>query len=325
MQLDPTRPDAQMWITSYASLFHRPGVPLFDLMHAGRAGTDPRLLFSWYAADFATDPEFEQATPEDRANPSRASWKDPDYLEQQRRRLPAHKFRRLHLNLPGLPEGSAFQPEPVMDAIERGVPLRPPESGIEYRAFVDMSGGSNDDAALAIGHRDPEGRVIVDRVLNQGPPPPFDPRVAVERFVNVLREYRVASVTGDRYAGETFRKDFERHGIAYRVSEQTTSQNYEALEPRLNGHAVILPDVPVLEQQLLGLVWRAGKITHAGAEHDDWSCCCAGLVMHASQIEVPACGKFSDPADSPGAALAGRVRAMTEQRLTMRSGRFWRQ
>ena len=43
-----------------------------------------------------------------------ASWGDGgEYLEQQRRRLPAHKFRRLHLNLPGLPEGSAFQPEPV--------------------------------------------------------------------------------------------------------------------------------------------------------------------------------------------------------------------
>src|SRR5207249_776392 len=41
MQLDPTRPDAQMWITSYASIYHRPGVPLFDLCAAGRAGRDP--------------------------------------------------------------------------------------------------------------------------------------------------------------------------------------------------------------------------------------------------------------------------------------------
>lgn len=32
---------------------------------------------------------------------------DPGYLEQRRRRPPAHKFRRLHVNLPGLPEGSA--------------------------------------------------------------------------------------------------------------------------------------------------------------------------------------------------------------------------
>jgi len=99
LQPDPTRLDAQQWITSYASLHHRPGVPLFDLCAAGRAGTDPRMSFSWYAADYCTDPAFANATPEDRANPSRASWADPRYLDQQRSRLPAHKFRRLHLNL----------------------------------------------------------------------------------------------------------------------------------------------------------------------------------------------------------------------------------
>jgi len=36
MQLDPTRPDALMWITSYASIYHRPGVPLFDLLASGK-------------------------------------------------------------------------------------------------------------------------------------------------------------------------------------------------------------------------------------------------------------------------------------------------
>jgi phage terminase large subunit-like protein len=35
---DPTRPDCQQWITSYASLFHKPGVPLYDLMQIGKAG-----------------------------------------------------------------------------------------------------------------------------------------------------------------------------------------------------------------------------------------------------------------------------------------------
>jgi len=35
MQFDPTRPEAQQWITSYASLFHKPGVPLYDLCAIG--------------------------------------------------------------------------------------------------------------------------------------------------------------------------------------------------------------------------------------------------------------------------------------------------
>lgn len=279
LQPDPHRLDAQQWITSYASLFHRPGVPLFDLMAAGKAGTDPRMLFDWWAADFCTAPDVAHLSPEDRANPSRASWADAGYLAQQQGRLPAHKYRRLHLNLPGLPEGSAFQPEPVFDAIARGVTVRPPELGIRYSGFVDMSGGSSDDAVLGIAHRDIDGRAVLDTVINQGQHPPFDPNKAVERFVRVLRDYRVSRIVGDRYAGETFRSQFVAAGIGYEVSKHTTSELYEALEPRLNEPGrVVLLDVPVLEQQLLGLIWRGGKITHQSGEHDDFATAAAGVV-----------------------------------------------
>lgn len=278
MQPDPHRLDAQQWITSYASLFHRPGVPLFDLIAQGKAGTDARMLFSWYAADFTTDPAFADLPPEVRANPSMASWADADYLTQQHARLPAHKYRRLHLNLPGLPEGSAFQPEPVFDAIARGVTVRPPQPGIQYSAFVDMSGGSNDDAVLGIAHRDADGRAVLDTVIDQGQRPPFDPNKAVERFARTLRDYRIARVTGDRYAGETFRAQFAERGIGYTVATEPKSALYEALEPVLNAGGVVLLDVATLEQQLLGLVWRGGKIDHQPSEHDDFSNAVAGVV-----------------------------------------------
>ena len=86
-------------------------------------------------------------------------------------------------------------------------------------------------------------------------------------------------MTGDQYAGETFRaQTSERHGIEYTRRRQDGVQLYEALEPRVNGHAVSLPDVPLLEQQLLGLVWRGGKITHPNGEHDDWANAVAGVV-----------------------------------------------
>ena len=62
---------------------------------------DPRMLFSWYSGDYCTDPAFADLDPERRANPSMDSWDDPNYLDQQRRRLPANIFKRLHLNLPG--------------------------------------------------------------------------------------------------------------------------------------------------------------------------------------------------------------------------------
>jgi len=288
MQLDPTRPESQIFITSYASIYHKPGVPLFDLMQMGRTGTDPRMFFSWYAADFTTDPDFVEVEPEIRANPSLPSWPDGrNYLAQQQRRLPAHKYRRLHLNLPGLPEGSAYQPEPIMDSIDRGVTMRKREEGKKYDAFVDMSGGSSDDATLAIAHKDSEGRIVVDLVMNQGQPPPFDPRAAVARFAAVLKEWGLSTVQGDKFAGETFLKDFERHHIDYRVSKQSKSDMYEALEPVLNAREVLLPDVSTLEQQLLSLVWRGNKIDHASGEHDDWANAVAGVVTRLSRPSSP--------------------------------------
>lgn len=279
---DPTRPDCQQWITSYASIFHRPGCPLFDLLAQARSGTDSRLLLDWWAADFCTSPDVEHLTPEQRANPSMASWNNDEYLAQQQQRLPAHKYRRLHLNLPGLPEGSAFQPEPVMDAVDRGVAVRAPEPDVVYAAFVDMSGGSSDDAVLAIGHQDADGRAVLDVIVNQGQSAPFDPNRAVDRFVATLKSYRVARVTGDRYAGRTFAAQFEHAGVSYAVAEQTASQHYEALEPLLNGHKVVLLDVAILEQQFLGLVWRGGKIDHPAGEHDDYACAAAGAIVHLS-------------------------------------------
>ena len=65
-------------------------------------------------------------------------------------------------------------------------------------AFVDMSGGSSDDAVLSIGHRDADGRAVLDLLMDQGQRPPFDPNKAVERFVRPLREYGVSRAVGDR-------------------------------------------------------------------------------------------------------------------------------
>jgi hypothetical protein len=297
LQLDPTRGDAQMWITSYASLYHRPGVPLFDLMAQGKAGTDPRMFFSWYGADYTTDPDYVAADPETRANPSRGTWVDPDYLRQQQRRVPAHIYRRLHLNLPGLPDGAAYTAERVMNAIARGVTARPLDpSFVVVVGFVDMSGGSNDDAVLAIAALTVDDRLVLLRILNQGPPPPFDPRAAVARFAVVLREYGCPSVWGDKYAGETFVQDFARHGISYHVSQASTSQLYEAFEPLLNARDVILLEVPILEQQLLGLLWRGGRIDHPAGEHDDWANAAVGALLLAKERGT---NPLVDPAPSP--------------------------
>jgi hypothetical protein len=95
----------------------------------------------------------------------------------------------------------------------------------------------------------------------------------------VATEYGVAGVIGDRYAGGTFRADFERHRVAYHVCDKTKSQLYESFEPLLNGKRVVLLDVPIVESQLRGLVWRSGKIDHQSGEHDDWSNAAVGVLV----------------------------------------------
>lgn len=279
---DPTRTDALVWITSYAGIRHAPGIPLYDFMQTGKRGDDERMFFSWYGADFSTDSAFADASPEQRANPSIASWGDTDYLAQQKKRLPAHKYRRLHLNLPGAPEGAAFSGEHVMAAIVEGRKSVPVVEGTRYTAFVDMSGGSSDDAVLAIAHKDSK-RVVLDLIVSQTGAPPFNPRQAVQKFVGVLKEYSIKRVLGDAYAGQTFRADFESHGVQYDVVDKSRHEIYEAFEPLLTASEVELLDVGKLQEQLLTLVWRGTKIDHQVGDHDDWANAAAGALTFSAR------------------------------------------
>jgi len=287
---DPTRLDALEWITSYASIYNTPGAPLFDLVQAGKRGDDPRLYCSWYASDHTTDDALrgDDVTPEQRANPSMASWNNPGYLEQQRRRLPTHKYRRLHLNLPGMPDGTYFDAERVLACTVTGRRRLGPRPDVRYVGFVDMSGGSSDDAALGVAHHDATtGRAILDHVEPQAGRAPFNPREAVRKFAATLRRYGVSQVTGDRYAGETFRADFADHGVTYNVCRLTKHQLYEWLEPRVNAGEVELLDVARLQEQLLGLVARGSKIDHLPGEHDDWINAACGALWACNVAELP--------------------------------------
>jgi hypothetical protein len=278
---DPTRQSTITWVTSYDTIYAVPGVPLHDLKQIGFAGSDPRMLFSWYSGDRTTDPDFADLPPERRANPSMASWDDGiGYIEQQRRRLPTHKFRRLHLNLPGSPNGAAFDQGIIIAATVAGRKALAEQEGIRYHAFVDMSGGSSDDAVLGIAHVE-NNRAVLDLVAKQTGPTPFNPRDAVSKFVGLLWQYGLTSVTGDAYAGLTFSMDFQERGIQYQSSAMTKAEIYDAFEPMLNAAEVELLDVPDLQEQFVALVVRGGKIDHEPGGHDDWSNAAAGALVLA--------------------------------------------
>jgi hypothetical protein len=81
------------------------------------------------------------------------------YLVVQKLRLPSHKFRRLHLNEPGMPEGAYFDAEAVAACVVEGRRQLAPVPGVRYFAlgrYVRRLTGR-----LRVGHRHtapPKGR-----------------------------------------------------------------------------------------------------------------------------------------------------------------------
>jgi len=275
LELDRTRPDAVSWYASYAAVTQRAGCPLVDMQAQHLSGTDPRLFVRWYAGTI------------DEASPAMNTPLGPtrEGIEDARRSLPSWIFRRLYQNLPGQPDGAAFNAESVYRAVVQGRVVLPPQQGRDYASFCDLSGGGEDDATLAIGHRDADERIVVDLVMNQGARSyagTFDPQQAVATFGDTLKQYGLDQVEGDQYAGRWPVVAFSKFGISYYPAQHTRSQLYSRLEPLLNSGQVQLLDHATVVEQLIGLVRRGEKIDHAAGQHDDHSNAVAGLVSKLS-------------------------------------------
>ena len=148
--------------------------------------------------------------------------------------------------------------------------------------------------ALAIAHRERDGRVVLD-VLREIPPR-FSPSAAVAELVALVRRYRITRVYGDRFGGEFVREMFRP--ILYELSEQTKSEIYQNTLPLINSGMVRLLDIPKLVTQLCQLERKVGSasretIDHpkGAAFHDDLANAAAGALLMASskpQLIVPA-------------------------------------
>jgi hypothetical protein len=174
--------------------------------------------------------------------------------------------------------------EAVRACIEPGCHERGALRQWRYHAFVDPSGGSNDAMTLAIAHK--EGNtVILDMVRERRPP--FSPEAVVEEFANELKNYRITTVAGDRYAGEWPRERFRLHGVNYEVADKSKSELYVALLPLVNSRAVDLLDDDRLVNQLVCLERRTARggrdsVDHPRGAHDDLANAAAGVVWLAS-------------------------------------------
>ncbi|MGI4940414.1 MAG: hypothetical protein ACRYHQ_07615 [Janthinobacterium lividum] len=177
---------------------------------------------------------------------------------------------------------AAFVSREVVDGVtpldRRELPFM---AGVTYLAFVDPSGGSADSMTLAVAHKEGD-RGILDAIREVRPP--FSPEGTVAEFCDLLKQYGIREVTGDRYAGEWPREQFRKYGVTYNLSDRPKSDIYREVLPLLNSGKVALLDLPRLTSQLCGLERRTARggrdsIDHAPGAHDDLANAAAGALV----------------------------------------------
>ena len=159
----------------------------------------------------------------------------------------------------------------------------PRVSEVRYFGFVDPSGGSQDSMTLAIAHNE-KGTAVLDAVREHKPP--FSPEAVASEFAEVLKAYRLSTVTGDRYGGEWPREQFRKRGIEYKPADKPKSELYLELLPAINSGKVELLDNTRLLAQLRSLERRTSRIgrdtvDHGPGGHDDLANAAAGALVGA--------------------------------------------
>jgi hypothetical protein len=172
-----------------------------------------------------------------------------------------------------------------------------------YESFCDPSGGSDDSFAIAISHKDYHNDTVVIDVVREARPP-FSPEQVIGDFAALLKSYRIASVTGDHYAGEFPRELFRKHGISYELATLTKSELFRDFLPLLNSVRVTLPHHDRLLSQIVSLERRVsavGKdtITHPPNGHDDLANAVAGAASLSQYPGFDFTGAWISGPDKP--------------------------
>ena len=179
---------------------------------------------------------------------------------------------------------STFLDDNLIDAaIDRARPLElPPQPNLYYRGFVDVSAGAvaGDAYAIAIGHR-AEGRYVIDCI--RGRQGPFDPVELTKEYAALCKQYKVTSVTGDKYALEWVTSAWRTAGIRYIRSELTASELYLEALPLWTRSQVAIPDHPTLVRELRLLERSPARlareqVSHPRGVHDDFANVACGVL-----------------------------------------------
>lgn len=162
------------------------------------------------------------------------------------------------------------------------LPFRPEN---RYFSFCDSSGGKHDSFTLAIGHQENK-KIIVDSVYETKPP--FNPDDVVRNYSELLKQFNIYEVIGDKYSAEWVASSFRRENIRYIQSELPKSELYIYFQSLVMQNKVQIPKNEKLKTQFLLLERRTGiggkdSVDHPRGAHDDIANSVAGVSVLIDQ------------------------------------------
>jgi hypothetical protein len=227
---------------------------------------DPEVLF-WKAGTMDMNPSFKEKVIE-RALKEDYSAARSEYFAEFREDL------ETFLNI-----------EAIDAVIARGRFELPKIADALYSAFVDSSGGRHDKMTLSICFKENSGKIVQSCVRVKRPP--FNSGECVKEFAETIKNYGIASVTGDKYAGEWVTSAFEKEGINYKNSELSKSEIYLEFLPLVMQSRVELLDhrEQTIEFRQLERITGRGKdiVDHPRGLTDDIANAAAGACILAAE------------------------------------------
>jgi hypothetical protein len=212
---------------------------------------------------------------------------------------------------------SAYLTDELIEAAMPGRLKRGPR--LSSVAFVDMSGGVSDAAALGIAHSetvDGTAAVVLDHL--EVVPAPHKPAAVAEQFAETLKRFGLSRVVGDRYSAGWCTGAYEAHGIKYEAAELDKSAIYNEVLPLFSERRVELLEDPrlVAELRLLERKARAGgrpdNVDHAPRSHDDAANAACGALWLAMKEQTTL--------ERPGAYIKVKQLLGSARRMLLPSG-----
>ena len=281
--------------------------------------------------------DFQRAFGQD--NPDLLVWRAPstlmnpslhtDRLARERRLDPTRFAREYEAEF--VDDVASFLPSAwVDDAVVAHRHELPPQTGVQYFAGADPSGGGADAFSLAIVHAEDSGRIVQDVMKGRGRTGMQAPDLTgvVAEYAAILGQYGCNSVVGDRYAGQWVRQAFADVGIRYCDVERDRSAYFLEVEPLFSQGRIEVLDHPTLIRELRSLERRPrsggiDRVDHPRGGHDDHANALAIAAAQAGVKESPLSFSCSNDARDEEDAASRAASADMVLNAVVRDGAYW--